>query len=538
MSASIWRLFPRMTVWAALIFAGWGGDGAHASEGDCDYCPQMTLVQPNDSTAPFAVSVYEVTQGEFNRFVDDTGHSLGDSCGIWDDEARRGRSGLDWRRPGRPDNHPVVCVSWEDAQAYADWLSDKTGKSWRLLTEAEWEYVARAGATTPFNTGDKISKSQAAYGRQYTTGSWVPTEPVGSFKPNGFGLYDVHGNVWEWTADCSVDNPAGAVVKRDHRLSGGYRRDAAADEDCPDKVLRGGSWRDDDVTVGLAVRSAAAAGDRTAYYGFRVARSDVVRMVFRDCDDCPEMVVVPSGNFMMGSPRSEEGRYDSEGPRHRVTIRSPFAVGVYEVTRGEFGRFVSSTNRSMGDACLIDGEDEGSGRGWWNPGFSQTDSHPVVCVSWGDAQAYVRWLSRQTREAYRLLSESEWEYVARARTETPYWWGDDIGRNRANCGGCGSHWDGKGTAPVGSFAVNGFGLHDIHGNVWEFVQDCWNDSYEGAPGDGSAWESGECSRSVGRGGAWLNSPVALRVASRGWGDSKSKKRYSFVGFRVTRRFTP
>ena len=269
--------------------------------------------------------------------------------------------------------------------------------------------------------------------------------------------------------------------------------------------------------VVLVVSLMAAAGDPQD----ALSQTREVGEVFRDCPHCPEMVVVPSGNFMMGSPSSEEGRYSDEGLQHRVTIGSSFAVGVYEVTFSEW------------DACASAGgcggyrpDDRGWGRG----------QRPVVNVSWDDAQSYVAWLSRETGESYRLLSESEWEYVARAGTVTRFWWGDGIGRNRANCGGCGSRWDGESTAPVGSFAANAFGLHDVHGNVFEWVQDCWNDSYAGSPGDGSAWESGECSRRVLRGGSWGDIPGLLRAADRvrdvtGYRDSNA-------GFRVARTFTP
>ena len=223
----------------------------------------------------------------------------------------------------------------------------------------------------------------------------------------------------------------------------------------------------------------------------------------------------------MGSPSSEERRDSDEGPLHRVVIGAPFAVGVYEVTFAEW------------DACASAGgcggyrpDDEGWGSG----------RRPVVNVSWEDAQSYVAWLSRETGESYRLLSESEWEYAARAGTVTRYWWGDDIGRNRANCYGCGSRWDFERTAPVGSFAANGFGLHDVHGNVWEWVQDCWNDSYAGAPGDGSAWESGYCARRVLRGGSWLYIPRYVRAAIRG--RHVTGYRVINAGFRVARTFTP
>ena len=242
---------------------------------------------------------------------------------------------------------------------------------------------------------------------------------------------------------------------------------------------------------------------------------------FRDCPECPELVVVPSGSFEMGSPSSEYGRRDNEGPVHRVRIGRSFAVGVYEVTFGEW------------DACV-----SGGGCGGYRPSDESwgRGRRPVINVSWEDAKAYVGWLSRKTGEEYRLLSESEWEYVARAGTITAYWWGDEIGRNRANCDRCGSRWDGEQTAPVGSFSANGFGLYDVHGNVWELVEDCWNGSYAGAPTDGSAWESGECGRRVLRDGSWNVRPWKLRSALRGGNSSGSR---SFVvGFRVARTLTP
>ena len=211
------------------------------------------------------------------------------------------------------------------------------------------------------------------------------------------------------------------------------------------------------------------------------------------------MVVVPSGSFMMGSRVSESGRDDDEGPRHRVRIGEAFAVGVTEVTRGEFGRFVSDTGHSTGNACwTYEGGkwDERSGRSWRNPGYSQTDGHPVVCVNWEDAQAYVRWLSRKTQRTYRLLSESEWEYVARGGRTTSRYWGDgESGQCRHANGGDGTlkarYYDWKSpvascwddhvhTAPAGSYTKNGYGLHDVLGNVWELVEDCWHDSYRGS----------------------------------------------------------
>jgi len=237
---------------------------------------------------------------------------------------------------------------------------------------------------------------------------------------------------------------------------------------------------------------------------------------FIGCDVCPEMVVVPAGSFMMGSPSSEAGRDDDEDPVHRVTIAYSFAVGVFEVSFAQW------------DACVSDGgcngyspDDAGWGRG----------NRPVINVSWEDAQSYLKWLSAKTGKSYRLLSESEWEYAARAGTTTAYHFGGSIASSQANYGGN----IGK-TAPVGSYPPNAFDLHDVHGNVLEWVQDCYNVNYTGAPVDGSAWQSGDCSRRVLRGGSWLNEPRFLRSALRGW--ITAGGRNSYFGFRVARTLTP
>ena len=258
---------------------------------------------------------------------------------------------------------------------------------------------------------------------------------------------------------------------------------------------------------------------------------------FRDCAGCPEMVVVPSGSFRMGSPSSESGRDDDEGPRHRVRISQPFAVGVYEVTRGEFSQFISetgySTGYSTGDSCWIwegDDWDDRSGRTWRSPGFSQSDREPVVCVSWNDAKEYAGWLSAKTGYDYRLLSESEWEYVARAGTTGAYHFGSRITSGQANFRNF------RGTVSVGRYPANDFGLHDVHGNVWEWVEDCWNRSYDGVPTDGSAWISGACQYRVLRGGSWDYYPGNLRSAVRI--RNSGGVRNDVSGFRVARTLTP
>jgi len=160
----------------------------------------------------------------------------------------------------------------------------------------------------------------------------------------------------------------------------------------------------------------------------------------------------------------------------------------------------------------------------------------VINVSWDDAQRYVAWLSRMTGQPYRLLREAEWEYAARAGTTTAYYWGDEIGKGNANCDGCGSQWDGKQTAPIGSFAPNAFGLYDMAGNVYQWVQDCYHDDYNGAPIDGSAWTSEDCSRRVVRGGSWFRYPLVLRSAFR-FSNATDYRDYD-LGFRVGRTLTP
>lgn len=245
--------------------------------------------------------------------------------------------------------------------------------------------------------------------------------------------------------------------------------------------------------------------------------------VFRECsaeqgnDYCPQMIVVPAGSFMMGSQANDPGNQPSEQPRHQVTIGKPFAVSKYQLTFDEW-----DVCADYGD-CPRGVTDSGWGRG----------SQPVLNVSWDDAQRYVAWLSKTTGKPYRLLTEAEYEYAARAGSVTLYPWGDHIGANNANCNGCDSRWDNTQTAPVGSFHANGFGLFDMVGNLWEWVEDCVNENYQGAPTDGSAWDKdGDCKNRIVRGGSWNNTPVNLRSANR-VGTSRGF-RDNLLGFRVAR----
>jgi formylglycine-generating enzyme required for sulfatase activity len=255
--------------------------------------------------------------------------------------------------------------------------------------------------------------------------------------------------------------------------------------------------------------------------------------IFKECEKCPEMVVVPAGQFMMGSPPNEPNRLEREGPQHQVMIERPFAVGKFHVTVDQFAMFVAETGYDAGTRCSTeeDGKFEQRDRSWRNPGFNQGASHPAVCLSWNDATAYASWLSRTTGGSYRLLTEAEWEYAARAETTTPFFFGD----NEKDFCRYGNGFDQTGkalipslknrptlpcndrhpyAAPVGSFLPNRFGLYDMHGNAWQWVEDCSHESYQGAPSDGAAWASGECNIRIRRGGYWLNVSPALRSASR------------------------
>jgi formylglycine-generating enzyme required for sulfatase activity len=242
---------------------------------------------------------------------------------------------------------------------------------------------------------------------------------------------------------------------------------------------------------------------------------------FRECaKDCPEMIVISAGSFMMGSPATKGPA--NELPQHPVTIAKPFAVSRFDVTFADWDACVSV------GGCPQEGRagDAGWGRG----------TRPVIYVSWDDAQQYVAWFSKMTGKTYRLLTEAEWEYAARASTTTAYYWGDEIGRGNANCNGCGSQWDDRQTSPVGSFKPNAFGLYDMAGNVFQWVQDCYHENYNDAPAESSPWITGDCKERVVRGGSWNGVPPYLRSATRSGGTIDT--RGVDVGFRVGRTLTP
>lgn len=262
-----------------------------------------------------------------------------------------------------------------------------------------------------------------------------------------------------------------------------------------------------------------------------------------DAPYAPVMTVVPAGEYTMGSPESEQFRLPSE-QQHRVRIAYPLAFSKYNVTRGEFAAFVADTGYEA-KGCNREGQ---GGMGfdpdgdWRTPGFEQTDDHPVVCINHHDASAYAQWLSEQTGATYRLPSEAEWEHAIRGGTSSAYYWGNTAENGHANCDGCEGQRGARMTTPGGAFPPNPFGLYDMAGNVWVWLADCWNASYEGAPTDGSAWMAGNCSLRARRSGSWFNveekiegdprQPGRLRSASR-FGSIPSL-RYSSFGFRVVR----
>jgi formylglycine-generating enzyme required for sulfatase activity/cyclophilin family peptidyl-prolyl cis-trans isomerase len=519
---------------------------------ECDACPEM-VVTPAGSfmmgardyevarvpysapqhavtfAKPFAVGRFAVTFDEWDACVADGGCN---GYRPWDRDWGRGR-------------RPVIHVSWSNAQSYMAWLSRKTGKTYRLLTEAEREYVTRAGTSTAFWWGDSIWSTVANYDNRQSDGGRTggtyrqQTIPVDNFAPNPWGLFQVHGNVGEWVEDCYHNGYLGAPTDGSAWTTG----------DCIRRAIRGGSWQDGSLVLHSAFRSFRNIYDSGDGNGFRVARdllleptpsapapqSKAVPLTdeqeralkpkdsFKECDVCPEVVATPAGSFIMGSPDGESDRAADEGPQHAVNFAKPFTVGRFAVTFDEW------------DACVADAgcggyrpSDQGWGRG----------RRPVINVSWDDAMAYVAWLSRKTGKTYRLLSEAEREYVTRAGSTSPFWWGDAISTDQANYDGRFAFRDGmKGerrlqTMPVDSFSANPWGFYQVHGNVWEWVEDCYHNNYLGAPHDGSAWIGAGCfSSQVIRGGYWDAYPRNLRSGQR---NAMTSARNNQIGFRVAR----
>ena len=434
---------------------------------------------------------------------------------------------------------PVTDVSWEDCQEFIKKLNAKTDGGYRLPTEAEWEYACRAGTTTAFSFGDEITPHDANY-----ADSWIGKPvAVGSYRPNAFGLYDMHGNVFEWCEDWYGDYPEGAVTDP-KGLATGERR-----------VLRGGSF--------VILVSQARSSDRhnlaptykNFYFGFRLVRTmdlcedldedldedededydplnlseeeekeraSIIAEVEKRCRDRAkelglpwveeqelaeglnlEMVLIPAGKFVMGSPESEENRSNDE-TQHEVTLTKSYYMGKYEVTQEQW-EAVMGNNPSRGDI---------------GPKL------PVTDVSWEDCQEFIKKLNAKTNGVYRLPTEAEWEYACRAGTNTAYSYGDRITKNDANV-----IW-GTSTKVVGSYKPNAFGLYDMHGNVWEWCEDWKADYPKESVIDPKGPAKVEYENRVLRGGSFGSNASIARSSYRF--DLTPASRFNYLGFRLAR----
>ncbi|WP_295448099.1 SUMF1/EgtB/PvdO family nonheme iron enzyme [uncultured Thiodictyon sp.] len=465
----------------------------------------------------YGIGKYPVTVGEFWRFCEATGYRTeaeqGEGAWVWNRGKHSGqKADANWRNPymDQDDRHPVVCIGWDDAQAYCDWLSKETGQAYGLLTEAQWEHACRAGTAALYCFGDDAGQlgDYAWYGDNAGDG----TRPVGGKNANAWGLHDLHGNVWEWCQDWysgdDYQELVGSAARTDSRAAdagaagphSGPDGSAAADttgvqqsasgmqlpaSENPTgpqsgslRVCRGGAWLNDADICRSASRCDWPPSFRYDYLGFRLSRTGPLhsypftlggageheppkpepipglRDPLMDGTTGPAMVWLPGGTFMMGQ---DDSPYYWEKPAHPVRVDA-CSIGQYPVTFAEYDRFCAATGRERPS-------DEGWGRG----------ERPAINVSWDDAQAYCAWLSEQTGERYALATEAQWEYACRAGRTTRWSCGDDESA-------LGDHaWyyqnaDGK-PHPVGEKRPNAWHLYDMHGNVREWFQDWWSDSY-------------------------------------------------------------
>ena len=268
---------------------------------------------------------------------------------------------------------------------------------------------------------------------------------------------------------------------------------------------------------------------------------------FQECKDCPVMVGIPAGRFLMGSPANEPGRFDAEGPQHAVSVRA-FALGKFDVTSKQFQYFLEQTGYQPARCNpLLNMGWHSLGNGLaYPPEGVEPLKWPAVCLDWHDADAYIAWLNKRVKAErpslasrpgpYRLPSEAEWEFAARAGTTTARWWGGEIGSGNANCNGCDSDLDRRELTDVDATSANPFGLYGMLGNAWQWTADCWHKTYVGAPTDGRAWIDGDCTRRVLRGGSWDNVPVFIRSAARTGSPANGGEfdYSSLAGFRVAR----
>jgi formylglycine-generating enzyme required for sulfatase activity len=514
----------------------------------------------------YAVGRFPVTVGEFRRFVEATGYvteaEQGDGAWVWNRGDPGNKEDASWRNPytDQDDNHPVICISWNDAKAYCDWLSEETGQQYGLLSEAQWEYACRAGEQGRWCFGDDkdVLDDYAWYGGRSGDG----THSVGSKRPNAWQLHDMHGNVWEWCTDWFDVNTykehaariGEAAESRDDSKSeaaAAYIVDPTGPETGSIRVVRGGSWDGGADGCRSAYRGRGEPSGRDLYLGFRLSRAgplhsypftlggetkapayqDGLRDPLQDGSQGPAMVWLRGGQFTMGQ---DDSQWDWEKPAHPVEV-SAFSIGQYPLTFDEYDRFCEDTSREKPN-------DQGWGRG----------RRPVINISWDDAQAYCNWLNGQQKTGtYRLLTEAEWEFACRAGSETRWSCGD----NEKQLVGYAWYFEnaqGK-THPVGEKKPNAWQLHDMHGNVWEWCADWFDENtYEerAAPtsraaqsrsdGRGEAAAAyivdptgpGTGSRRVVRGGSWNRGAGDCRSAYRSGGGPSD--RYDDLGFRLSR----
>jgi len=479
----------------------------------------------------FGIGKYPVTFEEYDAFCQATGRKKPDDAS--------------WGRERRP----VINVSWGDAVAYCEWLSQQTGARYRLLTEAEWEYACRAGKKILYHFGD--DEQQLDDYAWYSKNARRKTHTVGKKQPNEWYLHDMHGNVWEWVHDWfghyskqTTVNPKGP--KRGYyrvirgggwSYAAGYCRSTSrrryllghSDNEIGFRLARDGTWPSDTFT--LARQQAAETATQQPTDAKREQYQPYE--VFHDGPDGPAMVYLPGGIFKVGDIQGNG--LDWERPVHEVTLDA-FAIGRYPITVGEFRRFVEATGyqteaEQQGGASVYDSKRWGrkADANWRNPYFQQSKDHPVVCISWNDAVEYCQWLSKETGEDYALPTEAEWEYACRADSETAYCFGDheqpleDYVWYSKNAVGR--------THPIGEKQSNHWGIYDMHGHVWEWVRD-WYGFYSKEPQHNpSGPESG--SDRVNRGGSWNRDADGCRSAYRFWFDPGDRS--NVLGFRLARR---
>ncbi|MFO1434617.1 MAG: formylglycine-generating enzyme family protein [Candidatus Competibacteraceae bacterium] len=463
------------------------------------------------AVSAFSIGQYPVTFEEYDKFCEAT--------------RRRKPKDYGWGRGTRP----AVDISWSDAAAYCEWLSQQTGESYRLPTEAEWEYACRATSSTRYCYGDDEQRlGEYAW---YLSNARGQTHPVGEKESNAWQLYDMHGNVWEWVRDWY------------EAYSKAFEQEPSGPESGANRVIRGGSWGYGAYFCRSASRNVGPPALRYGNLGFRLARTGAWPsypltlepfQIFRDRlkkgPAAPEMIYLPGGTFKMGDIQGKA--YKDERPVHEVTLDA-FAIGRYPVTVGEYMRFVQAAPSHAPEWLEKYSQyhiETGTDDYYRQVGMSLENlEHPIVGISWHDASAYCEWLSEQTGERYSLPTEAEWEYACRASSETEYFFGDDERLLEEYA------WYSKNSEwkihPVEEKRANRWGLHDISGNVWEWVRDWYGVYSSESQHNPSGPESG--ARRVCRGGGWFDPAVDCRSAYRVRSDPAY--RYDFLGFRLARR---